>query len=151
MIKHTFAAFCISGFLSFGVGLPLAAQIETSPEVLNEDEQEAVTDDTEVIEGDDSLGLPGVGDFPEDGGLSGADGETAEGVIRLEIDGESTYYAPVELDETQFDTTDIPTYRLDSSTTTVDDGATVEEDGGMVTFPPADSVEDLEPEDILGE
>jgi len=87
VIKHTFAAFCISGFLSFGVGPPLAAQIETSPEVLDEDEQEGVIDDPEVIEGDDSTGLPGVGDFPDDDNLPGADGETAEGVIRLEIDG----------------------------------------------------------------
>lgn len=150
-MNHKFVAFCIGGLLSFGVSLPLAAQIETPPEVLDEEAQEGVTDDPEVIEGDDSLGLPGVGDFPDDGGLPEVGTDSTEGVIRLEIDGESMYYAPVELDETQLDTTDIPTYRLDSSTTTVDDGATVEEDGGMVTFPPADSVEDLEPEDILGE
>lgn len=169
MIKHTFAAIGIGSFFSFGIGLPLAAQIDNPADTLDADNPEIINND------DAGVDFPAGTDTPVDGGLPGSDLITPSGLIRLEVDGESRYYAPVNIDETQLGGTRVPTYNLDTLTGgTLTDDAGVTGDGpldnvtvtgednqpledtnvepdrdSLIIYPPADSIEDLEPEDIL--
>jgi hypothetical protein len=168
VIKRAFTAIFIGSCFSFGIGLPLAAQIDDPVDALDTE-----TDSPGLIEGDDDVGLPEGSDTPADSGLPDAGVVTPQGLIRLEVDGESRYYAPVNINETQLEGTSVPTYRLDGSgnfpndaavtgdealddaAVTTDDnqpleGTNVEPDrDSLIIYPPADSIEDLEPEDIL--
>lgn len=159
-MKYKLAAIGIGSLLSLGLVLPLAAQ-EDVPDVLENDQPTDITDDPELIEDDSSdaldsdndVGLPDGVDSPPDSGLPEAGTPTPQGVIQIEVNGESRYYAPINLDESQLEGANIPSYRIDNGgTDNTDAGSNTEtESGGMVTYPPADSIEDLEPEDILGE
>lgn len=129
-----------------GLSLPLAAQVMEAPEMAQ----------NSPIRNDD-VGLPEVGSPPDSGlpdvGIPSGDGSSPSlgRLVILEIDGVANYYIPVDLDGISFDRANIPVYRLDAdSGTTVNESApNSEDDGGFVIYPPADSVEDLEPEDIL--
>ncbi|PSN15997.1 hypothetical protein C7293_04765 [filamentous cyanobacterium CCT1] len=151
MIGRTAAIAIASALTIVSTGLPLSAQVNDGAPAI------PPTQPT----GDDDVGLPDGVEAPADGGLPDAGSPVtgnpaANGVIILEINGVPTYYAPV--DPSQVDLTDgnIPIYRLDREATTSNDtsndndvNATEDSDGGFVIYPPADSVEDLEPEDIL--
>lgn len=163
MTKHLFPLVLLSTLLGFGLSLPALAQFEeTPPDVLSEDELESITNSQNspenLSEEGDDVGLP-------EGNETSTDMDfpiSAEDVIILVIDGVANYYVPIELDSSQINDVSIPTYTLDGTTATTDANDEVEsgspvaaeedveeESGEMVIYPPADSVEDLTPEDIL--
>lgn len=156
MIKRTATIAIASTLAIVGASLPLAAQVYDAP-VDNDVETPSVRPNRPI--GDDDVGLPDGVEDPVDGGLPDVENpaigaSAADGVIILEIDGVPNYYAPVDPSQVDLSNRNIPIYRLDRETTTfngVDTEAsdTEERSGGFVIYPPADSVEDLEPEDIL--
>jgi hypothetical protein len=108
----------------------------------------------------------------------GQPGTSPGNVIQLEIDGTTNYYVPIEIDPSQVEGQNIPTYRIQQdpaqpgmaqpgatqpggvqpSGTGVGVGEPVRPttdpspasgSGGLIIFPPADSIQDLEPSDIL--
>lgn len=161
-MKPKLAVICLSSLLSIGMSFPLFAQVTEPPDVFDAEEQGTLgdapdvpdeNDDPGLLDNDDDTGLPEGSDTPSESGLPDAGVVVPQGVIRLEINGESAYYAPINLDETQLDGTAIPSYMIDEleNGTGIDDAAVTEDEDreSFIIYPPADSIEDLEPEDIL--
>lgn len=157
MIKRILTLASMTTILS-GLSLPLAAQVMELPEITQN--SQIRNDDVGLPDGGSppDSGLPdGVESPPNSGlpdvGIPSGDGSSPSlgRLVILEIDGVANYYIPVDLDGVSFDRANIPVYRLDadSGTTANEVAPSSEEDGGFVIYPPADSVEDLEPEDIL--
>jgi hypothetical protein len=149
MINRTIAI--ASTLTIVSIGLPLAAQID------NDVETPTVRPTRPTV--DDDVGLPDGVEDPADSGLPDARSPTtgnsaATGIIILEIDGVPTYYAPIDPSQVDLSGGNIPTYRLDRGSTTSNDvntdaSATEDRSGGLVIYPPVDSLDDLKPEDIL--
>lgn len=124
-----------------GIATPLRAQIEDpSPIAPPATDEAEVGVPTPAPEGIEPQGTPEAEEVPLDQ------------VILLTIDGETQYYAPVNLDASQLAGETVPTYTLgadqETSSPTSED-MTPEGREPMVTYPPADSLEDLDPEDIV--
>ncbi|MDB9529906.1 hypothetical protein PN498_28225 [Oscillatoria sp. CS-180] len=170
MIKLNYTIALGIGLAIASIGLPTLAQSQQPPRVLDQEELDAIRDDTSQSNTvDDNVTLP-------DGNEGILETDTAinepsvDDVIILVIDGVANYYVPVNIDGTQLDDSNIPTYTLDSrspnaetaSPTTVNSSGTPttnspatdssvsgQETDEFVIYPPADSIEDLRPEDIL--
>lgn len=198
------AAIAIAGtFVSFGLGMPLAAQeIQDPAGVFTPEEREALNEAIQSpgeaqpqpspgqptdVQPQPSPGQPTDGQrVPEPGQATdeqpasepGQPGASPGNVIQLEIDGTTNYYVPIEIDPSQVEGQNIPTYRIQQdpaqpgmaqpgatqpggvqpSGTGVGVGEPVRPttdpspasgSGGLIIFPPADSIQDLEPSDIL--
>lgn len=125
-----------------GIATPLQAQIEDPPAI----EPPTVIDDSEV-----GVPTPSPDATNPDATLDGTD-IPLDQVILLNVDGVTRYYVPVNLDAAQLEGVDVPTYTLgeNGAATAADSEATTPEGREpMVTYPPADSLEDLRPEDIV--
>lgn len=162
MLKRTATIAIASTLALVSAGLPLAAQVESTPGN-NGVGTPSVRPDRSV--GNDDVGLPDGVEDPVDGGLPDVENpatgtSAATGVIILEVDGVPNYYAPIDPSQVNLSGGNIPVYRFDRETTnsngtsTDNDtnneaNATEDRGSGFVIYPPADSVEDLEPEDIL--
>lgn len=164
MMKHqpitTSLRLAIGVLAGIGIATPLRAQVEAppaiDPAVIEAPEVDTPAPDPAIP--DDDVGLPEGAESPPDAGLPDA-GEvidsssaTLDQVILLTVDGVPRYYAPVNVNAAQLEGVDVPTYTLgETGAATADDAdaATPEGREPMVTYPPADSLEDLDPEDIV--
>lgn len=134
-----------------GIAQPLHAQVEDpspiAPPGTDDSEVDVPTPSPGADDGE--VGVPTPSPEATDAEDPIDSGNVAlDQVILLNFNGQSRYYAPVNLDASQLEGLNVPTYNLGES------GATADTTGGrepMVTYPPADSLEDLTPADILGE
>jgi hypothetical protein len=179
MIKRIFAIACTGTVLSLGINGPVLAQsVEVTPGPTEDDsfitdpiDDTGVIDptgDTGVIDSTDDTGvvedtptgldqnnlegirsnrrsLPGVGEVYIENVIiidGRAYGYNREVIDRLLQEGALT---PLESGGSDVLSNDTSEATEASNTTNTSEA----NDGGLVTYPPADSIEDLEPEDIL--
>ena len=171
MVNPALATAAAGGLASSLIGLfPVAQVAEASPADRPALSKQLADDDVGLPEAGSppDRGLPEAGSPPEsglpDGDIEVIPGDTSttdassNGVI-LVIDGKARYYVPADIENTRFSDSErvqIPTYVIPGEAAAgelnqpaPEASSTEESNDGFVIYPPADSVEDLEPEDIL--
>lgn len=142
-MNNKFAVAIAATLASLGAGLPVVAQEPIQvPETV---EPPAIIDQDRLL--DDEVGLPDGVEDTEGTGLPNA-GEVLDDNVLILENGDVTTPRSVEgVNGGRVYTDPNPGANVDlePEASPVETG----QDGGMVIYPPADSVEDLEPEDIL--
>lgn len=164
MIKQTAAIALTATLASLGMSLPALAQdADNLPTVIDRDE--LLNDDVGLPEGTEDgadTGLPDAGEVLDDNVIIEDDTVIEDDDVSPDIDGESEIPArdvfrledpaieyQIELDDDNIDVPEVENPGAINVPEVDEPGRTDDDNDGTVIYPPADSVNDLEPEDIL--